>query len=272
MARALLLFLAAARAAAPSPLPDLCHLSPLPSFSIYHGNGTGSASPASSTATGACVSLHAVSTTGCAGDFNLGSYEITPLQNYILTMELKTEALLPTPQVPENCVQAQADQQVRQEGGSLLRLGNNQTSCAGAYLTGAPYVSYTDGNGRADGWFPAYGTHATPTSSWHNVSLRFAPPTTATKATIRIAFGAHQYAESNGGRMLGGTATGEVWFRNLRIAVASEPPASVLPATFQIPASEKNLTRAVELAAKCLHNSQISGNFTVGSGNPSPVV
>ena len=39
--------------------------------------------------------------------------------------------------------------------------------------------------------------------------------------------------------------------------------SAVLPATFSIPAVEKNLSVAIGLATKCLHNSQISGNFTV---------
>ena len=266
-------------AASAAPLPDLCHLgssgaAPLPQFSGYHGSCNGSASAAGTG--GGCATLHAAGGAGgCAGDFNLGTYDIVPLQHYVISLELKTSALLPTPQTPENCVQ---QQQTTRSGGSTaieLGLGGNQTACAGAYITGAPYVSYTDGNGRADGWFPAYGTHATPTSDWHNISLRFAPPSTATRATIRLAFGAHQYDEGNGGRMLGGTATGEAWFRNVKIVALPSPPSAVLPATFEIPASEKNMTRAIELAASCLHNSQISGNFTVGSdyvisGNLSP--
>ena len=76
--------------------------------------------------------------------------------------------------------------------------------------------------------------------------------------------------------MVGGTATGEAWVRNMAItAPSAAPPVAVLPATFSIPSAEKNVSNAINLAAQCLHNSQISGNFTVGSdyvisGNLSP--
>lgn len=244
-------------------LPDLCHLHPLPAVQIWAGNGTGTASAAASGA--GCASLHFASTTGMAAEFHVGSATVKPLKYYEISMELKTSNLLPTPLIP-HCVEVS-----RQRLGTGL---DNQTSCSGAYLTGAPYVSYIDGQGRKDGWFPAYGTHATPTADWHNVSLRFAPPTTAVQADIHIAFGAHEYAYKPQ-RMTGGSATGKAWVRNIKIVESPSPPAVVLPATFSIPASEKNLSNAIQLAAKCLHNSQISGNFTVGSdyvisGNLSP--
>lgn len=250
--------------AASSELPDLCKLSPLPKMSgPYAGTGSGEATVGA----GGCAMLHFNSSTGMAADFVVATFDVTPLKKYIVRMALKTQNLSPTPRPPQGCIE---------ERGGALGVGlDNQTACSGAYLTGAPYVSYTDGHGRADGWFPAYGTHAPPTSDWHNISLVFAPPTTAAQATVHIAYGAHQYAEGAGGRMHGGTATGEAWVRDMSVAPAPAPPSTVLPASFHVPTSEKNLSAAVELAAQCLHNSQISGNFTVGSdyvisGNLSP--
>ena len=262
---ALPLALVSAASSSGMDLPNLCTLSPLPKMSgPYAGTGTGEATADGG---GGCTMLHFNSSTGMAADFQVATFDVTPLKKYIVRMALKTNNLVPTPHPPQGCIE--------ERGGALGAGLDHQTGCSGAYLTGGPYVSYTDANGRADGWFPAYGTHAPPTSDWHNISLVFAPPTTAAQATLHIAFGAHQYAEGDGGRMLGGTATGEAWVRGMNIAPAPAPPSTVLPASLRVPASETNISAAVELAAQCLHNSQISGNFTVGSdyvisGNLSP--
>ena len=244
-------------------VPDLCHQPAI--FHNYVGNGTGNASV--DTASG-CTTLHFQSTGGMAADFTVPSFAVKPLQYYQVSLELKTNNLLPTPLLP-NCVEQQGAA-FGAEPGSKKKL----PSCEGAYLTGGPYVTYADSAGRSDGWFPAYGAHATPTADWKTVTLEFAPPTTAASVTLHFAFGAHEYAY-HPDRAHGGMATGECWMRKLSVKELPGKQSGVLPVTFSVPASEVNLTVAARLAGNCLHNSQISGNFTVGSdyvisGNLSP--
>ena len=285
----MLLALAAMPAAAAAALPDLCHAKP--SLNIAVGSGSGNASVDSS----GCAALHFKSTGGMAADFTTGgSFAIKPLQHYLVTMELKTADLLPTPLIP-HCIERQQQQQQQQVGAAAgAEAGDKPSSCQGAYLTGGIYVTYTDAAGRSDGWYPAYGTHATPTADWHNVSLEFAPPTTAAQVELHFTFGAHEWAlppphppsrphphlrrpryAYKPDRTRGGTATGECWMRKLAVKEISGKRSAVLPVTFSIPSSEVNLSAAAALAGNCLHNSQISGNFTVGSdyvisGNLSP--
>ena len=183
-------------------LPDLCHPHTTPELHINNGNGKGDKFVGSD----GCVAFHFQSSaSGMAADFTFAPFDVTPLQHYLVTFAVKTKNLVPMSPPAGGCVEIKTD-------------GNpdKKQSCSAAYLTGGVYVAYTDDHDLADGWFPAYGSHAPPNSDWTNVTLEFSPPTTANTATLYIAFGAHDYAYAPN-RMRGGMATGECWIGSVAI-------------------------------------------------------
>ena len=188
-------------------LPDLCHPTTKPELHINNGKGTGN----TFSGPDGCLAFHFVaSPSGMAADFTFAPFSVKPLQHYIVTFAVKTKNLKPMPRPAGGCVEIQTQ-------------GNpdKSRSCSAAYLTGGAYVSYRDGNGLADGWFPAYGSHAPSNSDWTNVTLEFSPPTTARTAILHLAFGAHDYAYAPN-RMQGGLALGECWMGAVEIKELSE--------------------------------------------------
>ena len=132
-------------AAAAAILPNLCHETA--SFRNYFGNGTGNASVDSESG---CTLLHFKSAAGMAADFTASPFSVKPLQHYLVSMELKTSNLLPTPLLP-NCIEQMLDAPA--SAAALQPDSPKFQACQGAYLTGGAYVTYTDGAGRKDGWY-----------------------------------------------------------------------------------------------------------------------
>ena len=235
------LLLAAAAAAAPA-LPDLCTFASF-TFNVHHGSGAHALTPPN--ASSPCAHLAMWSTdnaTGAAASFDSPPFPVRALGVYNVSLPFATRGLVPLT----------------------------------AYLTGGFYVSYTDANGVASGWAPAYGALAPADSGGFAATLSFTPPTTAARAVLHVAFAAHEFAYTPN-RMEGGAATGAV-------AVAGQPGGIVdtgetrvaPPPPLRVPAAqEPALAALLDLAAQCLFNSQLGGNFTVGSdydisGNMSP--
>eukprot|EP00756_Hemistasia_phaeocysticola_P028835 Hpha_TRINITY_DN16194_c8_g1::TRINITY_DN16194_c8_g1_i1::g.7241::m.7241 len=142
-----------------------------------------------------------------------------------------------------------------------------------AYLTGGVYLHFYDVNGDSGAWNPQFGSLA-PTSTngaWSDQKASFVVPTTAAFMDVHLAFAAHTFTYSPN-RMLGGRAKGTAALASLMLSDVGQ--VSYLPSTIQTP-DDPILQGAVDQAFKCLHNSQQSGNFTVGagytiSGNISP--
>ena len=188
-------------------LPDLCHPSTTPDLHINSGKGTGN----TFTGPDGCLGFHFVaSPSGMAADFTFDPFSVKPLQHYLVTFAVKTKHLMPMPRPAGGCVE------IETEGNP-----DRKKSCSAAYLTGGAYVAYRDENGLADGWFPAYGSHAPSNSDWTNVTLEFSPPTTARTAILHLAFGAHDYAYAPN-RMQGGLALGECWMGSVAIRELSK--------------------------------------------------
>lgn len=130
-------------------------------------------------------------------------------------------------------------------------------------LIGGIYLRFFDMHGEKGAFSPALGTHAPVTTDgkWVQREQRFKVPTTARRARMHLAFAAHNTDSPN--RMRGGNATGSVAFAGLRVrdeVMATTP----LPPTIMVP--DGTVQAALNLAFNCLHNSQLSGQFTVSSG------
>ena len=240
------LLLAAAAASAPpagAALPDLCTFAGF-RFNVFHGNGSAAVAPPNATAPCAVLTMRSTdAAAGAAASFDSPPFPVRALGVYNVSLDFATHALVPL----------------------------------SAYLTGGFYVSYADARGVASGWAPAYGSLAPADSrGFFAAALSFTAPSTAAVAVLHVTFAAHEFGYAPN-RMQGGAATGAVTVVGRAGALvdtgetrAAPPPPVRVPA-----AQEPALARLLGLAAQCLFNSQLGGNFTVGSdydisGNMSP--
>lgn len=239
------LLLAAAAALLPSAaaeLPDLCTFAGF-KFNVFHGHGSANLTAPNATSPCAVLTMHSTdASAGAAASFDSPPFPVRALGVYNVSLEFATRALTPI----------------------------------SAYLTGGFYVSYADKHGVASGWAPAYGSLAPADSLGYAAALSFTAPSTAAVAVLHVTFAAHDWDYSPN-RMQGGAATGAVTVVGRSGAVFDTgetrvaPPSPVLVPAAQEPA----LAHLLDLAAQCLYNSQLGGNFTVGSdydisGNMSP--
>eukprot|EP00939_MAST-03C_sp_MAST-3C-sp1_P002685 g2685.t1 len=142
-----------------------------------------------------------------------------------------------------------------------------------AYLTGGVYMHFYDVNNESAAWNPQFGELA-PSSTHDRWDLRrtsFNVPTTAAYVEIHLAFAAHTFTYSPN-RMNGGRAMGQAALASFSLEDVGN--AAQLGPTIEVP-DDPTLQGAIDQAFRCLHNSQQSGNFTVGagytiSGNISP--
>jgi hypothetical protein len=235
------LLLCAATAAPPS-LPDLCTFEGF-TFHVYHGSGSHLLTPPNATSPCAYLEMWSTSASeGAAASFDSAPFPVRALGVYNVSLQFSSRGLTPL----------------------------------SAYLTGGFYVSYTDANNVASGWAPAYGSLAPTDSSGYAATLSFTPPTTAARAVLHVAFAAHEFGYTPN-RMEGGAATGAVAVAGSPGGIADTGATRVAPSPpLRVPAAqEPALAALLDLAAQCLFNSQLGGNFTVGSdydisGNMSP--
>lgn len=221
---------------------DFCKLTGF-KFDANAGNGTGTiiAGP------GGCdaVSMESAPNDSMAASFRSPRLTVIPGRRLNTTFMIRTEALEPIPGGLENGAPA---------------------------LTGGVYLHFFDSNGDSGAWNPQMGTLAPANTGgeWVQRSVTFVVPTTATTVDVHLAYAAHTFKyEPN--RMLGGRAFGRAAIGSIVIADVGAAPAPA--SSIRVP--DDTLQGALNQAFACLHNSQQSGNFTVGagytiSGNISP--
>lgn len=212
---------------------DLCDLSNF-TFTAYDGNGSGKlVKNMLSECDG--VEMRSSDSAGFAGSYSLGPLPVQGGRRLNATFFIRTHDLVPIPGGPE----------------------------AGApTLTGGIYLHYHDFDRDSGAWSPQFGTLApsnTGESSWLEQQATFVVPTTAATVDIHLAFAAHTF---KGTRMTGGRATGRLSIAGIKLTDAGA--ASPLPPTIKV--DDPLLQAALTQAFDCLHNSQQSGNFTVGAG------
>jgi len=170
-----------------------------------------------------------------AASFRSARYRVVPGRAYRIRWELMTRALVPL------------------QGGLA----------AGApAMTGGIYLHFFDLNGEKGAFSPQHGLLAPRDTQgeWVPREWTFASPTTARSVELHITFAAHTIGSSN--RMQGGTASGAATISSIIVDDIGSVQAK--PSSIGVP--DTKLQDAIDLAFACLHNSKLSGNFTVSAG------
>ncbi len=213
---------------------SFCHLASF-KFEKYAGDGEGRL--LSNVGRGGCDGMEMRSAEGkeMAASFRSARYQVIAGRAYRIRWQLITRALVP------------------RRGG---------LSAGAPAMTGGLYLQYFDLNGETGAFSPQHGQLAPHDTKgeWVAREWTFVSPTTARSVELHATFAAHTLAASN--RMRGGTASGTVTIADIEVDVVG----SVIPKPSNIVVPNKTLQDAIDLAFACLHNSQLSGNFTVGAG------
>jgi hypothetical protein len=180
------------------------------------------------TTPGCAVRMASEAPQGMAASWKSVKFPVEPNRRYVISMEIRTQALEPTT----------------------------------AKLTGAPYLRFWDARLLPGGHQPSLGHLATRDSGWHTVTQTVVVPTTARAAELYLAFGAYGGYEGGHGPRDSGHARGTLWIRNVSMRAADM--VTVLPATMRV--SDATIQTALDTVAGCLHNSALSGMFTVSDG------
>lgn len=165
---------------------------------------------------------------GMAASVHSPKLPVDPGQQYVVTMEIRTEGLTPVT----------------------------------AKLTGAPYMFFWDARLLPGSFQPMPGRTAPSDSDWHTVSQVFTTPVTARTAELHLAYAAYGGYEKHYYPRVTGRARGRLWIRNVRIEASKK--VTPLPVTIHVP--DPVIQQAIETAANCLHDSSLSGQFTVSDG------
>jgi hypothetical protein len=221
---------------------DLCNLGNF-TYKAYDGEGSGKLLKS---ALGGCDGVEMSSGSGgAAASYCSPRFAVQGGRRLNATFQIQTQALVPAAGGP---------------------------GAGAATLTGGLYLHFFDANNDSGAWNPQFGSLAPSDTAgvWVPRTATFVVPTTAVTMAVHLAFGAHTFTYKPN-RMNGGRATGRVSIAALALADAGPVPPPAATITVDDPALQK----ALDQAFACLHNSQQSGNFTVGagytiSGNISP--
>ena len=177
---------------------------------------------------GDVLGIESDSPDGMAASVHSPKLAVEPGRQYVVTMEIKTEGFVPV----------------------------------NAKLTGAPYMFFWDARLLPGGYQPMPGTVAPSDSDWHMVSQVFTTPETARTAELHLAYAAYGIYEQQYYPRVTGRARGRLWIRSVRIDAGRKltPP----PVTIHVP--DPVVQQALVTAANCLHDSSLSGQFTVSDG------
>jgi len=171
---------------------------------------------------------------GMAATVHTPSFPVLPGYEYKVTMEIKTQEL----------------------------------HTLTARLLGGPYFYFNDKHGHPAGWYPVVALKVGPSafmapvnSDWISVTHTIKTPTTAGTARLFLAYAA--YGDWEGGYPRNtGRGKGKLWLRNVRITLGQ--PVRDLPVTIHV--SDSTLQAGLNVAAACLHNASLSGQFIVSDG------
>jgi hypothetical protein len=241
-------------------------------FQIYMGNGImkiGNENGAD------VLEFSSLGENGMAASYNSNLVPIDGGYEYIVTLEIKTENL-----IPED-----------------------------AKIVGAPYFIFFDKNGHPAGWYPITDLRPGPpiyiapqNSDWITVRHHIKTPTNACEAQLVMAYAAFEtwdaksharYKELSHDPSLRsdeqdkqnvnaekeiiltcaferegsdlrntGRATGKIFIRDMRVERGELVP--VYQSSIHVP--DKAIQQSIDIANNCLHNSQLSGQFKVSSG------
>jgi hypothetical protein len=130
-----------------------------------------------------------------------------------------------------------------------------------ARLAGGVYVHFQDANNRFGAFAPTGESVAPRNTEWKTRTVTVTVPTTARTMELHLAYAA--YGTWVGGHpMVTGRARGQLWVRHLSV----RPGKSVTPLRVTIQIPDTKIQSALDIAANCLHNSQLGGQFTVSDG------
>jgi len=130
-----------------------------------------------------------------------------------------------------------------------------------ARLAGGVYVHFQDANNRFGAFTPTATSAAPRNTEWKTNTVTVTVPTTARSMELHLAYAAH--GDWVGGHpMVTGRARGQLWMRHLSV----RPGKRVTPLRVTMHVPDTKIQTALDIAAKCLHNSQLGGQFTVSDG------